>query len=94
MDGEDDGERGARARHRFEREDVADVVLAGAAPGGRNGDAHQPQFAAAPDQIARELVFVVDARGDGRDFRVRKRLDARAEVPLCGRWLEEHGRIR
>ena len=91
MDGEDDGERGARPRHRFEREDVADVVLAGAAPGGGDGHAHQPQLAAAPDEIARELVVFIDTRGHGRDFRVREHLDARAEVPLCGRGFEEHG---
>ncbi len=91
MDRQDDGQRGARPRHRFEREDVADVVLAGAAPGGGDGHPHQAQLAAAPDQIAGELVVFVDARGHRSDLGVRERLDACAEVPLGGRRLEEHG---
>ena len=87
---ERDGHRGARARDRFNRERVAHVVAAGAAPLFRDRDAAQPVLRRRVDHICRELAAFVDARGTERDDVARERFDLLLERRLLGRELEDH----
>ena len=57
----------ARARQRFDRERVADVVLAGAAPFGADRHAHQAERRELAHEVARERALVVNRRRLRRD---------------------------
>ena len=85
VDREDDGQRRARARERFDRERRSvDVVEAGAAPLRRDRHPHQPELAAARDEVARKLVRLVDGLRHGGDLHLGETRDVIEERLLGG----------
>ena len=88
---EDGAERGARPRHRFDRQRVADVVAAAPAPRLRNRHAREPVRARQLHQRPRELARLVDARRGGLHVRLRERRHFLLEGALVGGQVEVHG---
>ena len=82
VDGGDDRDHRAGRGQRFDRQRVADVVAARAAPLVGNRHAEQARAPASlAHQVARERRLLVDRRGLRRDALARERGDLAAGTP-------------
>ena len=84
------GHRRARPGNGLDREGVADVVAAGAAPGRRNRHTRQAVDHRRANQIDREVAGFVDPRGLRRNRLAREPLDRVLEGALIRSEIENH----
>ena len=91
VDRDGDADAGVGARQLLEHEDVRHEVRARAAVLLRHADAHQPQLAELPEQLARKAVVAVPLRRVRLDLRVRELARQRLDLLLLRRQLEVHG---